>query len=303
MRLACFTVLLLGAAACGARVAGDGGESAGSDTSSSASTDSSSSASAGSTSTSSTSTDDDDDADVTDGADAFLPDEDVESVHPFCTVFDQDCPEGEKCVTTLDPNFDVYRCVPILGDQAVGEACTFDRGSGADDCDATSHCWNLETDDQGVEHGECVPICIGTRDDPSCPGQGESCEGFECKIFGQIGYPFCVERCDPIAQDCDEGKACFLDPGYNTFFCGVVNVPGALGEPCGWIQECAAGLTCLSNDQLPECLGDACCSPICLTGDDAGCEGSWPGTVCSDALDYPLMEGCPTHGACMVPSP
>jgi hypothetical protein len=299
MRLACFTVLLLlGACACGGRVAGDGGESAESDTSSSASTGSSSSAS-----TSSSSTDGDGDAEVTDEGSPFVPNSDWGSTFEPCNVFDQDCPEGEKCVTTLDPAFNIFRCVPILGDKAVGETCSFDAKSGSDDCDASSHCWNLEPDEQGVEHGECVPMCIGTRDDPSCPGQGESCLGFECRIFGQVGYPFCVERCDPVAQDCGEGKACFFDYGYSSFFCGVVNIPGAIGESCGWSQECVAGLMCVSADALPECLGDACCSPICVTGDHAACEASWPGTVCSDALDYPLMDGCPTYGACTAPSP
>jgi hypothetical protein len=296
MRLACLSVLLLGALACGARVAGDGGESAESDTSASTSSSSASS-------TSSSSTDGDGDADETETGVGFVPDYDLPPSSNPCTVFDQDCPEGEKCVTTLDPDFNIYRCVPILGDKGVGEACTFDAESGSDDCDASSHCWNLEADEQGVEHGECVPMCIGTRDNPSCPGQGDSCEGFECRIYGQVGYPFCVERCDPIAQDCGEGKGCFFDYGYNSFFCGVVNVPGALGEPCEWHQECAAGLTCISAEALPECLGDYCCSSMCITGDDAGCEASWSGTVCSEAFDYPMMEGCPTHGACVLPSP
>jgi hypothetical protein len=291
MRLACFAVLLLGASACGGRVASDGGESAESDTSSSSSA-----------STSSSSTDGDGDADVTEEGVGFVPDSGRGPTTP-CTVFDQDCPEGEKCVTTFDPDFSVFRCVPILGDKAVGEACIFDAESGSDDCDASSHCWNLETDEQGVEHGECVPMCIGTRDNPSCPGQGESCEGFECRIIGQTGYPFCVERCDPIAQDCGEGKGCFFDGGYLAFFCGVVNIPGALGESCEWTQECAAGLVCASADVLPECLSDYCCSSFCVTGDDAGCEASVPGTVCSDALTYPLVEGCPTYGYCMIPSP
>jgi hypothetical protein len=185
----------------------------------------------------------------------------------------------------------------------VGEACIFDRESGSDDCDATSHCWELETDEQGVEHGECVPMCTGTRDNPSCPGQGESCEGFECRIIGQTGWPLCIERCDPIAQDCGDGKACFFDGGYLSFFCGVVNVPGALAEPCGWSQECDVGLLCVSDHVLPECPGDSCCTPFCVTGDDASCEASWPGTVCSDALTSPQMEGCPTYGACLIPNP
>lgn len=293
------TVLLCTSSACGARVASDGGESAESDTSGAGPTSSSSSTSA---SSSTTDGDGDADDDATDDGDDFVPNPDYGSTDP-CSVFDQDCPEGEKCVTTLDPDFNVFRCIPVLGDKAVGEACIFDSESGTDDCDANSHCWQLEADEQGIEHGECVPMCSGTPDNPSCPGQGESCEGFECRILGQVGYPFCIERCDPIAQDCGDGKSCYYDGGYLAFFCGVVNVPGALGEPCEWTQECAAGLICVSAQALPECPGASCCAPFCVTGDDASCEASWLGTVCSDALTYPLMEGCPTYGACVIPSP
>jgi hypothetical protein len=296
MRLATFTVttVLLCSSACGSRVASDGDESAESDTSGSSST---------STSTSTTVSRSTSTTDVTDDGDDFVPNSDWGPSTNPCTVFEQDCPEGEKCVTTLDPDFNVFRCVPVLGDKDVGEACIFDRESGSDDCDANSHCWNLETDEQGVEHGECVPFCMGTRDNPSCPGQGESCGGFECRILGQTGYPFCVERCDPIAQDCGDGKACYFDGGYLEFFCGVVNVPGTLGEPCEWTDGCVAGLVCVQTEALPDCLGEACCAPFCVTGDDASCAASLPGTVCSDALASPLMDGCSTYGACVIPSP
>lgn len=85
-----------------------------------------------------------------------------------CDVFDQDCPEGEKCVV-YSPDADLppssSKCVPVSGDGAPGDPCSSDGPVAAtDDCDAISACWA----------GVCRSFCTGTAEQPECT------PGFDC---------------------------------------------------------------------------------------------------------------------------
>ncbi len=50
----------------------------------------------------------------------FVPPEDMTT--EGCDPWQQDCPEGNKCVSYQGE----YKCVPVLGDQAPGEPCVSD---------------------------------------------------------------------------------------------------------------------------------------------------------------------------------
>jgi hypothetical protein len=188
-----------------------------------------------------------------------------------CDPFLQDCPEGEKCVpyASSGGTWDAFKCVPVLGDGALGETCTYDGAVIAtDDCDATSHCWNV--DGEGV--GTCHAFCMGSPSNAVCPTD------FHCLLSG-TGIPsLCSRNCDPLTQDCNPGLACFWANGNFTCFLSTQNI--LTGEPCGYINDCAPGNICLSAEALPACEGSTCCGSYCnINLGDAQCDAV-PGTVC-----------------------
>jgi hypothetical protein len=233
----------------------------------------------------------------------FVSGEDMPTGEP-CSVFEQDCPEGDKCIPNLGATSNTYACVPVTGDKQVGDSCLLFEGQ-ADDCDANSHCFNTSINDQGEYEGTCVPFCQGTPyDDAWCPGQGETCDDYRCVFFGQVGYPICVKTCDPYLAECaEDGLNCHYENGYvDDFTCMVTTVEAQLGEACDWTNDCAAGLHCMSADVLPSCSDDYCCTPYCELGDDAGCAAQVPGTACFGPLMWSEAgtEGCSQVGVCSL---
>lgn len=218
---------------------------------------------------------------------------------PSCDPFMQDCPEGEKCVP-YDPagnDWDRNKCVPVMGEQATGEPCTYSGiQESTDDCDATGFCWNaVEIDGELI--GTCHAFCTGTADDPVCP------EGSGCPAHGDGSVVLCIPHCDPVAQACaEEGTACYYDAG--DFYCipPADNLPP--GAPCGYVNDCAGGSLCVNPESLPTCEGSACCTLFCqLDLGDAQC-AAVPGTGClpffEDGAAPPELEHV---GICIVPSP
>jgi hypothetical protein len=211
-----------------------------------------------------------------------------------CDPWSQDCPEGEKCVPYVSSgeSWDDHKCVPILGDRGTGEPCTYAGPEEAtDDCDAANICWNA--DEEGF--GTCHALCSGTPDMPMCP------ESSFCSIFGDGVVNICIPTCDPVAQDCaGEGDACYWD---GTLFVCFPTAGGIdLGEPCGFINDCATGFACLVAEVVPACEGAGCCAAFCDLGlGDAQCEGL-PGTSC-----VPFFEngepppGYEHVGVCILP--
>lgn len=219
----------------------------------------------------------------------FLPKLDMEGSE--CGLFMQDCPEGEKCVpySSMGGNWNANKCVPVLGEQEPGEPCWHGgAGEGTDNCDETGVCWNVMEVD-GELHGTCHAFCSGTADDPQCP-PNSTC---------LISLTLCIPDCDPILQDCGPGLACYW--AVSNFLCifTTQNIPA--GQPCGYINDCAGGLSCINADALPECAGAACCSPFCdLELGDAQCE-SVPGTSCVPFFPDMPPAGYEHVGVCMLP--
>jgi hypothetical protein len=204
----------------------------------------------------------------------FVP-EDHPPAPVSCNPFEQDCPEGEKCVPHASDgeNWDANKCVPVNGDQAPGEPCSYaGKREGTDDCDASSLCWNV-TAVEGELVGECLPFCLGSPDRPECP------EGSFCPISAEPSVNVCLPLCDPLVQDCGLGRGCYWSGLGFTCLVTLDDIPA--GEPCGFINGCAPGLGCFDAEVVPNCAGSACCSPFCdLSLGDDQC-AVVPGTSCS----------------------
>ena len=211
-----------------------------------------------------------------------------------CDSFMQSCPDGEKCVSysSTGGNWDAFHCVAIMGDQAPGEPCTYGGVIEAtDDCDATSACWNMHEVD-GELVGTCNVFCTGTPDNPVCP-MGTSCSS------NGAGIPsYCVPTCDPVAQDCGPELGCYASA--DAFNCVVSSTNLPAGEPCGYINDCAPGLICMSSEVIPSCNGSACCTLYCDVGlGDAQCDAI-PGTGCMPYFDGMAPSGYEHVGVCSV---
>ena len=225
----------------------------------------------------------------------FIPD-DQPPDPTSCDPFAQDCAEGEKCVPYASDggSWDANKCVPVNGDQAPGEPCIYAGArEGTDDCDATSLCWYVE-EIEGELVGECLPFCLGNPERYECP------EGSFCPISAQGTVNVCLPRCDPVAQNCDGGHGCYWANWDFTCAPTLESIPA--GEPCGFINDCAPGHLCATEEVMPDCAGSACCSPFChLELGDEQC-ASVPGTVCSSFFEVGTAPPGYEHvGVCILP--
>ena len=226
----------------------------------------------------------------------FVPDFDVPASEG-CDSFLQDCPAGEKCVPygSTGGNWDAFKCVTVMGDQGLGEPCTYDGTAEAtDDCDENTGCWDVQ-DIDGEAIGTCHAFCMGSPDDPQCP------EGSSCLISGSGSINYCILNCDPLIQDCGPGLACYWT--NSQFNCVFTTQDIPLGDPCGFINDCAGGSACITAEVFPDCAGSACCSNWCdLDGPADQCDGL-PGTECVPFFPDPddAPPGSENVGICILP--
>lgn len=187
-----------------------------------------------------------------------------------CDPIDQDCPEGEKCVAyaSTGGTWDEDKCVPVTGDNMVGEAC---MSSGVvestDDCDASGMCFAF--DDEGL--GTCYGFC----------GPGETCPDAQaCLITNDESLALCHDTCVPHhAENCDAGTVCF--PVESVFVClSTPTLPP--DSPCLPGDYCAPGQACVPASELDSCAGESCCTDWCDTAEPdpctlpLTCEPYWP---------------------------
>lgn len=223
--------------------------------------------------TSTTTTTDTTSSSTEDGPD-FVP---VPDLPPEdCDPYSQNCPEGEKCVpySSAGGNWDSFACLPVLGEVPPGGACHWDGiDEGTDDCDASSYCWDTQEID-GELIGRCSPMCTNTGDNPMCP------PGSQCLISGGGGFALCATSCDPLLQDCLDGRACYwVAAGFSCRF--PTGETGA-GEPCESPTGCAGGSLCTGAEELPSCAGLYCCAPYCDVRAADPCPSLLPGSSCVD---------------------
>ena len=190
-----------------------------------------------------------------------------------CDIFNQDCPEGQKCAAydaDEDGAWDSTKCVEITGDGQLDDPCAAEPGAtGVDDCDAGYMCWNV--DEEGM--GTCFALCTGDVENPMCP------EGGTCTICQTCVIPLCIPDCNPLEQDCGDNEVCIGDPNSNGFVCVLDASQGEApeGTACEFANVCNPGTMCVNPDfyPAPGCEGQlGCCAPFCNTDNgDTDCEG------------------------------
>ncbi len=198
-----------------------------------------------------------------------------------CDVWDQDCPDGEKCMPWANDgsnSWNATRCSPVADNPGqVGDECTVEGSgvSGLDDCDVGSMCYYVDPE---TNVGTCVGFCEGGPDNPICES------GFLCSIANDGVLILCRRECDPLLQDCMGSAACLPAAGSEGFVC-IVDASGeggAPGDPCAFLNSCDPGLYCAVAEAVPGCAGgDSCCSEFCDLND--------PMSVCS----FPEQECVP----------
>ncbi|MEX1364920.1 MAG: ribulose phosphate epimerase [Nannocystaceae bacterium] len=220
-----------------------------------------------------------------------------------CDVWEQDCPDEEKCMPWANDggsSWNATRCSPVSDNPGqVGDECTVDGSgvSGIDDCDVGSMCYYVDPE---TNVGTCVGFCEGSPAAPMCE------PGFLCSISNNGVLILCRAECDPLLQDCLGSAACLPANGTDGFVCIVdaSGESGAPGDPCEFLNSCDPGLFCANAEVVPDCVGSGgCCSEFCDLSDadpDAGC--SQTGQTCQTWFE----EGAapPQYvdvGACALP--
>lgn len=223
----------------------------------------------------------------------------------MCNIYDQDCPEGQKCTAYGSPNTFIpqgVKCVPIPDNpQAHNEPCGVGaEGLGDDDCDLGSVCLDLDYDGSGF----CLPYCTGDSQSPMCEGSDRTC----VKLFFAFDFGNCFRQCDPLVQDCEVGEGCYMDAakvGGTGFVCLPVVQEGkdkVFGDNCiGW-SSCEPGYACIYEEFVPGCSG-LCCSPWCDTGEgDASCVDFDPMMSCIPwYAEQQAPPGLENVGVCGIP--
>ena len=203
------------------------------------------------------------------GGPGFIPPPDA-PVAVECSVWDQDCPPGEKCMPWANDGGNAWnatRCSPVDPDpDQVGDECTVEGSgvSGVDSCDIAQMCWNVDTE---TNMGTCVAFCSGSEAMPTCAPPGTA-----CSISNEGVLILCLPLCNPLVpEDCPAGEGCY--PSGDVFQCApdASGDMGAAGDPCEYLNACDTGLMCADPASVPNCGSIGCCSPFCEVGDDTPC--------------------------------
>lgn len=207
-----------------------------------------------------------------------------------CQADIQDCPDNYKCLLRLGADDWEFVCLPVNGDDGVGESCEHDGViTGTDTCNIDSWCIGPFDPSGAPWEGLCYGLCVG----------GECGNADRCVGIGSL--PVCAPVCDPlIASSCGPSEACIFRAPEG-FVCFPQGAEGnGIGEPCPTGASCAAGLHCAQN--VAGCgAEDYCCTDYCDANDpDSACAAQDQGAVCEviGATD-------PTQahvGACVIPS-
>jgi hypothetical protein len=242
--------------------------------------------------------------DTTDTGIGFISDPDGGGVSIECSVWEQDCGEGEKCMPWANDGGNAWnatRCSPLSPSPGQpGDPCTVEGSgvSGVDDCDVAAMCWDVDPE---TNQGTCIAFCTGSEANPVCDDPSTA-----CSIANEGTLILCLPRCDPLIQDCPDGQACYgID---QVFVCApdASGEQGVFGDPCEYINACDAGLACVNAAGVPGCTGSqGCCSSFCDLEDPgagAACPGASGGQDCvswfEEGAAPPQYTGV---GVCFIP--
>ena len=157
---------------------------------------------------------------------------------------------------------------------------------------------------QGLCRGFCDPGM------PECDGGDGTCKSFFELLPGAFTVPLCMDKCDPLTQDCSpDSWHCIPDTPTPSGQSGFICVPPPPQEPkqaleaCGLANDCASGLVCVLASRVPGGCGASpqCCTAFCdLQDGDGPCQDIDPELTCVD-----WMAPDPTWsdvGVCATPS-
>ncbi len=227
-----------------------------------------------------------------------------------CDPARQDCPDDTKCTAWSNNGsthwWNTNKCVPYPdAPRGIGEGCTVEGSptTGVDDCDRGAICWYADPE---TLEGECVAFCTLDGSEYRCDDPSKT-----CAVLADGALPLCLDPCDPLAADaCPAGRACVpVDYAQRTFVCIPAGTATA-GAPCVDPVDCAPGHLCLSQTEVPGCIGDpgaGCCAPYCdpsQPGADDTCAGSFaePGAACLPIdPEGTLPHEPPGVGVCALP--
>ena len=221
-----------------------------------------------------------------------------------CDVWDQDCPEGEKCMPWANDgtnSWNATRCSEVADNPGqVGDECTVEGNgvSGMVDCDVASMCYYVDPE---TNMGTCVDFCQGSADNPMCE------PGFLCSIANDGVLILCRQECDPLLQDCQGSAACLPAAGSDGFVC-IIDASGemgAAGDPCAFLNACDPGHFCGAAEAVPGCMGsDFCCSEFCDLTDPVPADGcSLMGQDCVPWFEEGAAPPDLEHvGGCAIPA-
>jgi hypothetical protein len=179
-----------------------------------------------------------------------------------CSVWDQDCPEGEKCSAWANDGGDVWnawRCVPIAPSPgAVGDPCTVEGSavSGVDTCEQGAICFHVDPE---TNEGICSGFCVGAEENPVCDDPEDAC----VDVTGEGLLPLCLPTCDPLVQDCAGDDGCYGDGVMFVCAPDASGDGGAEGAACASMNACDPGLACVSAGLVPGCAAESCCASFC----------------------------------------
>lgn len=192
-------------------------------------------------------------------------------VHGFqeCSLWDQNCPPGEKCVPWANDGgggWNALRCVPLSPNpDGPGDPCTVEGSgfSGIDSCDAQSTCFNVN---ENLE-GECFAHCVGSEANAQCNQPDHV-----CLVSGSGLLALCSPTCNPLLEDCGSDEVCVaVDDGFTCAAAAAEPDEGAVGDACEFLNACNSGLVCANAGAVGTCEPGSgqCCTPVCdLTADD-----------------------------------
>ncbi|HEY8378781.1 MAG TPA: hypothetical protein VIK91_19955 [Nannocystis sp.] len=208
---------------------------------------------------------------------------DTGGIGGMCNLFLQDCPPDQKCTAySLDGSIfpNGTRCVPVDPNPVgPGDDCVVpgEFGDGIDNCGKGSLCLDIEHDGMAT----CVPYCLGSMDDPVCPGAND-----KCAFLFEPTVPVCFTSCDPLLQNCAPGETCVPNEavlGAPYFVCMprvYPEIPGQYGDSCLALSGCDPGNLCIFAENVPGCTGTYCCSVWCDLQDVEPCAQYDPTLSC-----------------------
>ncbi|MCA9693820.1 MAG: hypothetical protein R3A51_13310 [Nannocystaceae bacterium] len=225
---------------------------------------------------------------------------------PDCDATLEGCEEGEKCnIFSDEDGFSLGQidCFPLDPNPVdVGEPC--DAGAeyndGIDNCVEGATCWDVN--EEGI--GTCVALCHAIDEN----SYDYTCAPYEgsCTLCQECVVGLCLPYCDPLLNDCPDGKICIPDTQGDGWVCTLDASEGAHppGTPCDFVNQCNAGSVCLDSSYYPSmaCAQSAgCCGPVCDL-EDPQCPDDPPGLSCEPWYEEGMAPAGFEHiGACIVP--